>query len=296
MIKPDTLPDLSGRTAVVTGANSGIGLWTAVGLAKAGARVVMVCRDAKRGEEARALVVQRGADSSPDLLIADFASLKAVNALGERVREQYPRLHILVNNAGLFMRERELTKDGYETTFAVNHLAPFLLTNKVLPSLERAGREGKQHARVVTVASMAARGQVIDFDDLMFARGYSMFTAYGRSKLANILFTKELSRRLAGHPVTANCLHPGVVATRIGDKGGIAGLVWGFLKPVFMTPEKGAVSSLYVATAPEIENVSGAFFVKRKPATVNRLADDADAAARLWEESEMLVAAALQRG
>jgi NAD(P)-dependent dehydrogenase (short-subunit alcohol dehydrogenase family) len=295
MINPDTLPDLSGRIAVVTGANSGIGLWTTIGLARAGARLVMVCRDAKRGEEARAIIAQKGAQANPDLLIADFADLKAVNALGERICEQYPKLHILVNNAGLFMRERLLTKDGYETTFAVNHLAPFLLTNKVLPSLERAGREGAQHARIVTVASMAARGQVIDFDDLMFARGYSMYTAYGRSKLANILFTKELSRRLKGHPVTANCLHPGVVATRIGDKGGMTGLVWGFLKPVFMTPEKGAVNSLYVATAPEIENVSGAFFVKRKPATVNRLGDDADAAARLWNESEKLVNAALMK-
>ncbi len=180
-------------------------------------------------------------------------------------------------------------------TFAVNHLAPFLLTNKLLPSLERAGNEGARNARVVTVSSTSARGQTINFDDLMVTRSYSMFTAYGQSKLANILFTKELSRRLAGRKVTANSLHPGVVATRIGDKGGMTGLIWGFLKPTFMTPEKGAQNSLYVATSPEIENVSGAFFVRRKPVTPNRLADDAAMAARLWTESEKLIAAALNK-
>ncbi len=295
MMKPDTLPDLSGQTSVITGANSGIGLWTAIGLAKAGARVVMVCRDANRGEEARTFVTQKAAGVRPDLLIADFSDLKAVNALGDRISQQYPQLHVLVNNAGLFMRQRVVTKDGYETTFAVNHLAPFLLTNKLLPSLERTGSEGVRNSRVVNVSSVAARGETINFDDLMLTRSYSMFTAYGRSKLANILFTKELSRRLAGRKVTANSLHPGVVATHIGDKGGMTGLMWGFLKPVFLTPEKGALNSLYVATSPEIENVSGAFFVKRKAVTSNRIVDDAAMAARLWTESERLIAAALNR-
>ncbi|MGO8952160.1 MAG: SDR family oxidoreductase [Rhodomicrobium sp.] len=293
MTKPYVVPPQDGRTAIVTGASSGIGLWTAAGLAKAGAQIIMICRNARRGEAAKAFVA-RASGRIPDLILADFADLKAVGNAGAQILERYPHIHILVNNAGLFARKRELTKDGYEMTFAVNHLAPFLLTDTLLPALERGGEPGR-HARIITVASAAANRASVDLRDLMTERHYSMFGAYSKSKLANILFTKELARRLPPRPVTANCLHPGVVATRIGNKGGIEGLVWSAIKPFMTSPEQGAQNSLYVATSPAIEEVSGAYFVRERQAHPNPIADDAEIAARFWAESEKLVSAALNR-
>ncbi len=291
MTKPYIVPSQEGRTAIVTGASSGIGLWTATGLAKAGAHVIMICRDARRGQDAKAFVMRR-TGRTPDLILADFADLKRVRDAGAEITARYPRIHILVNNAGLFSRTRELTKDGYEMTFAVNHLAPFLLTDTVLPALERGGEAGR-YARIVNVASAAANRESVVLGDLMPARHYSMFGAYSQSKLANMLFTKELARRLPPRPVSANCLHPGVVATRIGNKGGIGGLVWSAIKPFMIGPEQGAVNSLFVATSPDIEGISGAFFVKKRPADPNPVAEDPAIAARLWADSERLIDAAL---
>src|SRR5271165_1721003 len=214
------LPSQEGRTAIVTGASGGIGLWTALGLAKAGAKVVMVVRSAERGAEAKAFITRmRGRE--PDIILADFADLKAVARAADTVASRYGTVHILVNNAGLFSNSRQLTKDGYEVTFAVNHLAPFLFTNTLLPVIERGGTP-ERHARIVTVASAAANRASIALGDLMSSRKYSMFGAYSQSKLCNVLFTKELARRLPPRPISANCLHPGVVATRIANKGGVA--------------------------------------------------------------------------
>ena len=291
MTKPYVVPSQEGRIAIVTGASGGIGLWTAVGLAKAGAHVIMICRDARRGEEAKGFAGEKSG-RTPDLILADFADLGQVRAAGAEIAERYPRIHILVNNAGLFAPKRTLTRDGYEMTFAVNHLAPFLLTETLLPALERAGEPGR-HARIVNVASAAANRASVDLADLMATRRYRMLGAYAQSKLANILFTKELARRLPPKPVSANCLHPGVVATGIGNKGRIEGLVWSALKPFMIGPEQGAVNSLFVATSPDIEGMSGAFFVKQRPAKPNPIAEDAAIAASLWAESERLVAAAL---
>ncbi|HZV22088.1 MAG TPA: SDR family oxidoreductase [Hyphomicrobiales bacterium] len=288
-----TVPSQEGRIAIVTGANSGIGLWTAARLAKAGAKVIMLCRNRAKGEAAQNLV-RRSAPHAPDLMLADFSRLAEVRDAAAKILERYPRIHMLVNNAGLFSRHRELSADGYEMTFAVNHLAPFLFTNTLLPALERAG-ELQRHARIVTVASKAADRARIDFADLMGNRNYNMFKAYNQSKLANILFTKELARRLPPRPIGANCLHPGVVATRIGNKGGLANLVWTAIKPFLLSSERGAVNSLFVATSPEIEGVSGAYFVEQKTAAPNPIANDEETAARLWLESEKLVEAALQK-
>jgi NAD(P)-dependent dehydrogenase (short-subunit alcohol dehydrogenase family) len=285
------VPPQEGRVAVVTGASGGIGLWTAAGLAKAGAQVAMVCRNRERGEVARAFAGRQAA-LTPDLILADFADLKAVQKAGAQIVERYPAIHILVNNAGLFARKRELTRDGYEMTFAVNHLAPFLFTETLLPALERGGTEAR-HARIVTVASKASQRAAMPLDDLMSARSYSGFRAYGQSKLANVLFTKELARRRPPRPVSANCLHPGVVATRIANRGGIESLAWSLMKPFMIGPEEGAMNSLYVATSPDIEGVSGAYFGKMRQWRPNPIADDPAIAARLWSESEMLVAAAL---
>ncbi len=288
------LPNLEGRTAIVTGANAGIGYWTALGLARAGAQVIMMCRDPHRGEDARSKIARLGV-KKPDLVLADFASLKAVRDAAAKILDRYPHIHILVNNAGLFAPSRQLTADGYEMTIAVNHLAPFLLTNTLLPALDRAG-EAERRARIVIVASNAAKRASIDFGDLQSSRRYSMMAAYGQSKLANVLFTKELARRLPPAPVSANCLHPGVVGTEIGNKGGVFGAVWSMAKPLLISPERGADNSLYVAASPAIEGVSGAYFVKQRPAaSPNPIADDAIAARRLWTESQKLVEAALAR-
>jgi NAD(P)-dependent dehydrogenase (short-subunit alcohol dehydrogenase family) len=286
-----TVPSQQGRIVVVTGASGGIGLYTALGLAKAGAQVILVCRNAQRGEEARSFISRAGG-TKPELVLADFADLKAVRQAAEAIAARYPEVHVLVNNAGLFSRKRELTKDGYEMTFAVNHLAPFLFTNTLLPVLERGG-EKSRFARIVTLASAAANRASINTGDLMSPRHYTMFGAYGQSKLCNILFTKELARRFPPRLISTNCLHPGVVATRIGNKGGVEGFVWSAIKPFMIGPDEGAVNSLYVATAPEIEGVSGAFFVKQRQAHPNPLADDPQLAARLWSESGKLVEAAL---
>ncbi len=286
-------PSQEGRTAVVTGANAGIGLWTALGLAKAGAKVIMLCRDPHRGEDARNLVAQ-ASGLKPDLVIADFASLKTVRDAASKILDRHQQIHILVNNAGLFSPSFQLSADGYEMTIAVNHLAPFLLTTTLLPALELAG-EPRRHARIVTVASEAARRASIDLGDLMTARRYNMMAAYAQSKLANILFTKELARRLPPRPVSANCLHPGVVATNIGNKGGVFGAAWSLMKPALLSPERGARNSLYVATSPSIEGVSGAYFVKQRPASPNPIAEDLTIASRLWQESQKLVDAALSK-
>jgi len=287
------LPNQEGRTALVTGATGGIGLWTAIGLAKARAHVVIVCRDPHRGEDARAMVSKMGG-RKPDVVVADFASLKAVRDAAAKILDRYPQVHILVNNAGLFSPRRELTVDGYEMTIAVNHLAPFLLTNTILPALERAGEYGR-NARIVNVASEAARRASIDLGDLMLSRRYSMMAAYSQSKLANILFTKELARRLPPRFITANCLHPGLVGTGIGNKGGVFGFGWSLMKPVMLSPERGAENSLFVSTSPAIEGVSGAYFVKKRPAATNPVADDPAIASRLWAESQKLVDAALSK-
>jgi NAD(P)-dependent dehydrogenase (short-subunit alcohol dehydrogenase family) len=291
MTKPYAVPSQEGRIAIVTGASGGIGLWTALGLAMAGAHTVMLCRDARRGEEARRFIADK-AGRVPELVLADFADLAQVRAAGAEIAERHRYIHILVNNAGLFAPKRTLTKDGYELTFAVNHLAPFLLTDALLPALELAG-EASRHARIVNVASAAANRASIDLRDLMSARRYRMLGAYGQSKLANILFTKELARRLPPKPISANCLHPGVVATGIGNKGGIGGLAWSAIKPFLIGPEQGAVNSLFVATSPDIEGVSGTFFVKQRPAKPNPIAEDPAVAAALWAESDRLAAEAL---
>ena len=288
-----SLPSQEGRTAIVTGATGGIGLWTAIGLAKARARVIMIARDPHRGEDARAFVTKM-TGRRPEVVIADFASLKTVRDAAAKILDRYPQVHILINNAGLFSPGRELTVDGYEMTIAVNHLAPFLLTNTILPALERAGEYGR-NARIVNVASEAARRASIDLGDLMLSRRYKMMAAYSQSKLANILFTKELARRLPPRFITANCLHPGLVGTGIGNKGGVFGFGWSVLKPVMLSPERGAENSLFVATSPAIEGVSGAYFVKKRAAITNPVADDPVIAGRLWAESQKLVDAALNK-
>jgi NAD(P)-dependent dehydrogenase (short-subunit alcohol dehydrogenase family) len=275
------LARLDGRTCLVTGATSGIGLATAQGLAALGAHVVMVGRDAARAEQARRQVIEKSGNDRVDVLLGDLSSLAGIRGLADAFLARYPALQVLVNNAGTVELSRQLTVDGFEKTFAVNHLAYFLLTNLLLPRLRESAP-----ARIVNVASEAHRIGRLDLGDLQSEKGYAAMRVYGTSKLLNLLFTVELAERLAGSGVTANSLHPGAVSTRLGTQNGaLARLLIGLLKPFFLTPEQGAANSIYVAAAEELEGVSGKYFVKQKAVLPSRRSRRRGLARRVWARS-----------
>lgn len=273
---------MHGKLCLVTGANSGIGLITARELVRQGADVLLTCRRPEAGRAACDWIAQETGRRPHDLLVADFASLAQVRELAAGVRALGRPLDVLVNNAGLMLTERQLTPDGFETVFAVNHLAPFLLTNLLRDLLATEGR-------VVTVASRAHKRAHLDFDDLQGERSYSGWNAYCRSKLCNVLFSAELARRLGSTGPTSNCLHPGVVATGFGREGNS---LWrGALRiarPFMTSPEKGAETSVYLASSPAVRGVTGRYFVRCRPAQPSRAASDPETAARLWTLSERL--------
>ncbi len=284
------MPDMQGKTVVVTGANSGIGFETAAALASMGARVLLTARNADKGRAAVAAITQRiQGEGRVQLVVFDLADLASVRRGAAEILEQTPRVDVLVNNAGLVLSERAETVDGFEATFATNHLGPFLLTNLLLDRITASAP-----SRVVNVASTAhnTARKGIPFDDLQSTRHYRGMRVYGQSKLANILFTLELARRCEGSGVTANSLHPGTVRTGYGGDGDARGFLAFGIKiasPFFLSPAKGARTSVYLASSPEVENVSGEYFVKCKPRKPRRWAQDEDAARRLWEVSEELV-------
>ncbi len=272
------------RVGIVTGASSGIGLYTALGLARTGMRVVMVGRDRDRTEAARRFVSDRVRAPQVETALADFASLAEVRRLAAEILAAHDRLDLLVNNAGLFSPKFQRSADGYELTFAVNHLAPFLLTNLLLDRLKSSAP-----ARIVTVASRAHRGNRIDLATIAGPQHWTMLKAYGRSKLCNILFTRELAARLRGTGVLATSLHPGVVATGLAQRGGVVELGWRLMKPFMVSPEKGAETSLFLATIPDPAPFHGGYVVGRALARPDPAALDDDFARRLWEESARLV-------
>jgi NAD(P)-dependent dehydrogenase (short-subunit alcohol dehydrogenase family) len=281
---------MQGKTVVVTGGNSGIGLATAEALAGMGARVIVTARNADKGRAAVAGIVQRlGGHAQLQLVVFDLADLSSVRRGADEILEQAPGLDVLVNNAGVVLSERHVTVDGFEATFATNHLGPFLLTNLLVDRLRESAP-----ARIVNVASTAhaTARKGIPFDDLQSTKRYRGMRVYGESKLANILFTLELARRLAGTGVTANALHPGTVRTGYGADGDARGfLAVGIkiAKPFFLSPAKGARTSIYLASSPEVEGITGQYFDKCRPAKSRRWAQDAEAAQRLWQVSEELV-------
>ena len=278
-----------GKTVIVTGANTGIGLETAAGLAAQGANVVITARDPAKGRAAVEEIRSRQSDAKVDVMQLDLSHLHDVRTFANDFARRHPKLDVLVNNAGLVLDKRTVTEDGFETTFQVNHLGPFLLTNLLLNNLKAASP-----SRIVNVASTAHRGAKLDFDDLQTekANGFRSMRVYGTTKLCNILFTRELARRLAGTGVTANSLHPGTVRTGFGKDGDISGLFAIGIKIgglVFKSPAKGARTSIHVASAPDLENTTGEYFVNRRVSKPSAAARDDEAARRLWEVSEQLV-------
>jgi len=284
------MPDvMDGRVVLITGGNAGIGKETAVALASMGARVVFTARDEARGSDARTEIRTRSGSDEVEVMPLDLARFASVRDFAKRWGDEHDQLDVLVNNAGLILNSRRQTDDGYEMTFQVNHLGPFLLTQLLRDQLV-AGDD----ARVVNVASdahsSARRG--LDFDDLQSTRHYRGFRVYGKTKLANILFTRELARRWADTGVTANAVHPGFLASsfgRDGDTGRFGALLFPLLKPFALSPEQGARTQVYVASAPELAGITGGYWVKSAPATPSAAAQDDAAAARLWQVSEELV-------
>jgi retinol dehydrogenase 14 len=274
---------MGGKICIVTGANSGIGKETALGLAQMGARVVMVCRNAEKGEAALEEICREVGSSQVDLLIADMSSQASVRALAEQIQREYPRLDVLVNNAGGAARGRTLSADGIEMTLATNHLGAALLTLLLLDLLKASAP-----SRIVNVSSTEAQSPSrLEMNDLQFERRkYSAVAAYRQSKLLMNAFTFELARRLAGTGVTANCLHPGAVATNIWNPDLlpllIGRLIVAVVKPFMLNSKQGAAVSLYLATSPEVAQVSGEYFVKSKPAKSNPLSRDPKLMAEVW--------------
>ncbi len=270
-----------GKTVLVTGATSGIGRATALGLAAQGARVAITGRDRDRTEYT-AREIRDASGGQVDVFVADLSSQAEVRRLAAGVLKSCARIDVLVNNVGGYWNTRHVTADGLEHTFAVNHLAPYLLTNLLLERLVNSGP-----ARVVTVSSNAQAMGQIDFEDLQGERSYSGARAYNQSKLANLLFTYELARRLEDTPVTANALHPGVVRTSFGaeDPGGAQRLLVPVLRPFMKAPAQGAATSVHLASDPELERVSGRYFVNRRSRRSSKRSYDAATAARLWQVS-----------
>ena len=281
---PDEAADMRGKACMVTGANAGIGRATALGLARTGATVVMVCRNTDRGQEALAWVQQESGNSSVRLLLADLSSQASIHRLATDFKALYPALHVLINNAGIIPRRRILTEDGLETQFAVNHLAYFLLTALLLDVL-KAGAP----ARIINVSSQLHGRAPLDFDDLQSERSYNRVLVYARTKLANVLHSYELARMLEGTGVTANCLHPGVVATNLlADATGLPRAIRFAVRVVRASPEAGARTSLYLATSTEVEGVTGKYFARQRAVPSSKASYDQPAARRLWRISEEL--------
>ena len=277
-------PDMTGKVCLVTGATSGIGWETTRALAAKGATVALVGRDAGRTQKALDRIRATIHDARLESYLADLSSQEQVRRLAREFQSRYDRLDVLVNNAGAVFPKRTESVDGIEMTLALNHLAPFLLTNLLLDTLKASAP-----SRVVTVSSGAHIGAKVNFDDLQLTHGYGTWRAYGQSKLMNLLFTRELARRLAGTGVTANALHPGFVSSDFG-KGEAAFWTGAFtlMRPFMISAEKGAQTAIYLASSPEVEGASGWYYVKCHPVTPSAEARDDATARRLWEVSDQL--------
>lgn len=280
--------NMKDKIFLITGATAGIGKETARGIAKTGATVVLVGRSEEKCEKVLQEIKTTTGNQNLDFLTADLFSIAEIRRLADKFKGRYKRLDVLVNNAGAIFDKRETTVDGLEKTFALNHISYFLLTNLLLDVIKTSAS-----ARIVNVSSIAHQfANKLDFDDLQFERkSYSSFTAYSQSKLMNVLFTYELARRLKGSNVTANCLHPGGVASNFADNtGGILRIAAWFFKNTFaISSEKGAATSIYLATSAEVEGVSGKYFDNKKEKSSSKISYDEAVQKQLWETSEKIV-------
>jgi len=277
-----------GKIVVITGANAGIGFATALGLARQGAAIVLVCRDVDRGNAAKRAIATV-ASTPPVLFIADLSSQTSVRELAATLHEHLSRIDVLVNNAGAAFATREVTVDGIERTFAINHLAPFLLTSLVLDLVRKASA-----GRIVNLTAGIPVSRSSFLENLQGEKHYGQFSAYRSSKVCNILFTYELARRLKGTGVTVNCVHPGPVRTEFTKKaGGVLSLMSKILRPIMKSPEAGARTVVYLATDPEVAAVTGGYFVNCKQRNSAAITRDESIAAKLWEMSERLTLAAV---
>jgi len=270
---------MEGKVCIITGANSGIGKATAIGLAKMNATLVMLCRDKERGESAQKEIIELTGNNNVDLILCDLSSQKEIRNFAIEFKKKYNNLHILINNAGVMLSKRALSVEGFEMNFAVNHLAPFLLTNLLLDMLKKSAP-----SRIVNVGSAAHRMGKIDFEDLQREnkKGRPM-GLYGNSKLAMILVSYELSRKLEGSNVTVNVLHPGLINTNLGrDRSSTSK---GFASKFFKSPEIGAETSIFLATSPEVEGITGKYFTKKKEKDSSKKSYNEEYAKRLWEIS-----------
>ncbi len=274
--------DLNGKTCLITGATSGIGRETAINIASRGATLVLPVRNQAKGEALKKDILKEYPQSHIDIMYCDLASMESIRDFADEFKQNYTQLHVLINNAGIWESKRRLSKDNIEMNFAVNHLAPFLLTNLLLDLIKKSAP-----ARIINVASEAHRQGKIYFDDIEFEKKFSSLKSYAQSKLANILFTKKLSQQLKGTGVTVNCLHPGVVSTNLFDK--MPKLLVKAMELFMISPEKGAKTTIYLATSPEVENTSGEYFDKSRPKKPDTIALRQDIADKLWEISEKYV-------
>jgi retinol dehydrogenase 14 len=265
---------------MITGANSGIGFIAAREIARMGASVILVCRDTEKGKIALEEIKKETGNQSIELMIADFSSLDSVRKLAQDFKKTHQNLHVLINNAGLIMGKRVVTSDGMETTFEVNYLSHFLLTNSLLDVLKNSAP-----SRIVNTTSDAHFSGKMDFDDLQEERSYGAMKSYCQSKLAQVLFTHELAEKLKGTGVTSNCVHPGAVRTRWGDEAGALGIGIRLARPFMLSPEKGAETLIFVATSNEIEGVTGKYFTKKRVKDSSKESYSDEEAEKLWEIS-----------
>ncbi|MBP9113391.1 MAG: SDR family oxidoreductase [Polyangiaceae bacterium] len=286
---------MSKKTMVITGASNGIGLVTAKEVAKSGARTILVCRSKERGEASRESVIAESKNTDVHLFLADLGEMKSIRKVADEILADNEEIHVLVNNAGAINTEHKRTKEGYELTFAANHLGYYYMTQCLLERLKTSGKPSSK-ARIVNVASDAHRTGKIDLEDPMFEKkAYSGWVAYSQSKLANILFTLAQSKRVEGTNVTANSLHPGVVYSGFAqNNSGLLKAVYSVFGPLFMiSNEKGAQTQIHLALSPEVEGVTGKYFQKSKEKLPRRAAQNAELAEKLWALTESLVARAV---
>ncbi|MDP5272544.1 SDR family oxidoreductase [Chengkuizengella axinellae] len=277
---------MNGKIVLITGANAGMGLATTIEIAKKGATVIMMCRNKQRGEEALKTAIEQSGSTNIKMMICDLGSLESIHSFINQFKEKYNHLDILINNAGVMTLKREVTRDGFEMQLGVNHLGHFLLTNLLIALLKNA-----EEARIINVSSGAHKVGKIHFQDPFLTKRFGLMKGYAQSKLANILFTKELSRKLKNTNITVNALHPGAVATSIGvnRKTGFGKSFMKLMKLFFLSPEEGASTAIYLATNDEVRHITGEYFYKKKISLVSKAALDGDLSKRLWTWSEQQV-------